>query len=77
MRFFRFDTWTVSSEFSNFQPPRVAKKVSVENTFDPSHAPFLHNGISKYSPDKAGAIQVKMDEDGLAPMIEKITHPQN
>lgn len=33
---------------------RCCREVSVENTFDPSHAPFLHNGISKYSPDKAG-----------------------
>ena len=45
-----FDTCTKSAfEFSD-----VFREVSVENTFDPSHAPFLHNGISKYSPDKAG-----------------------
>ena len=45
-----FDAWTKSGfEFSD-----VCREVSVENTFDPSHAPFLHNGISKYSPDKAG-----------------------
>ncbi|CAK9090326.1 Protochlorophyllide-dependent translocon component 52 [Durusdinium trenchii] len=31
----------------------VGYQVSVENTFDPSHAPFLHNGIIKYSPEKA------------------------
>ncbi|CAJ1389680.1 unnamed protein product, partial [Effrenium voratum] len=31
----------------------VGYQVSVENTFDPSHAPFLHTGIIKYAPDQA------------------------
>ncbi|CAE7625670.1 PAO [Symbiodinium sp. CCMP2592] len=34
----------------------VGYQVSVENTFDPSHAPFLHNGIVKYAAERARAI---------------------
>ncbi|CAE7320432.1 PTC52, partial [Symbiodinium pilosum] len=34
----------------------VGYQVSMENTFDPSHAPFLHNGIVKYSAERAQAI---------------------
>ncbi|CAL1160930.1 unnamed protein product [Cladocopium goreaui] len=31
----------------------VGYQVSVENTFDPSHAPFMHHGIGTYSPERA------------------------
>jgi len=31
----------------------VGYDVSVENTFDPSHASFLHHGINKYAPGRA------------------------
>eukprot|EP00930_Biecheleria_cincta_P087179 TRINITY_DN7642_c0_g1_i2.p1 TRINITY_DN7642_c0_g1~~TRINITY_DN7642_c0_g1_i2.p1 ORF type:complete len:561 (-),score=99.45 TRINITY_DN7642_c0_g1_i2:316-1998(-) len=31
----------------------VGYEVSVENTFDPSHAPFLHRGIMKFDPKRA------------------------
>ena len=31
----------------------VGFQVSLENSFDPSHAPFVHHGIAKYSPDRA------------------------
>lgn len=35
----------------------VGYTVSVESTFDPSHAQFLHEGIAGFSPEKAVAIE--------------------
>ena len=45
------------------------RQVSMENTFDPSHAPFLHNGIVKYSAERAarpqGELQLTAHEFAL------------